>query len=270
MEKKGTLTKPWFNLALSEFIGTALLIAVGCSFVVLDFASGSPMVHAVPNAGLRRAITGFLFGSAGGLIALSKVGKASGAHINPVVTLAFWLQHKMSGKLAMLYVLAQCAGAITGAYALTMWGAWAASTHYAATIPGPTGNIIATGGEAAATFCLIVGLFLFLGHHRIRRFTPALFAPLYAVMVYLEAPLSGTSTNPARSLGPALVSHVWTGWWAYWIGPTFGSVLAVAFLSAVMPLINWEVEVAKLYYFHHDPHGVFHRSSRSTSSMGVG
>ena len=260
----------WLRLVISEFIGTALLIAVGCSFVVVDFAPGSPIVHTIINPGLRRAITGFLFGTTGGLIALSKVGKESGAHINPIVTLAFWMQRKISGKLALLYALGQCAGAIVGAYALSLWGLWAHSTHFAATIPGPSGNIVAAIGEILASFCLIVGLFLFLGHPKLRRFTPALFAPLYAVMVYLEAPLSGTSTNPARSLGPEVVSHLWLGWWVYWVGPTLGSLMGVILMAWFMPLIHWEVRVAKLYYFQHDPYGVFHRSAKSPRQPSTG
>jgi len=75
----------------SELVGTALLVAVGCSFVVLDFGAGSPVAALVPGAGVRRALTGFLFGSAGALIAVSPVGKVSGAHLNPAVTFAFWL-----------------------------------------------------------------------------------------------------------------------------------------------------------------------------------
>ncbi len=256
----GTLRRAAAWLALSEFIGTALLIAVGCSFVVLDFAAGSPVVRTIPDAGVRRAVTGFLFGCTGGLIALSPVGRVSGAHINPVVTLAFWIQKKLSGRLALIYIAAQCAGATLGAWALTLWGPWAVSTHDAGTFPGPPGSVAAALGEMAATFCLVVGLFSFLRSARTRRFTPAIFPVLYAVMVYIEAPLSGTSTNPARSLGPEIVSHFWHGWWVYWAGPTLGSVAGVIFLVAVFPFIYEEIEVAKLYRFEHDPSGIFHHT----------
>jgi hypothetical protein len=54
----------------------------------------------------------------------------------------------------------------------------------------------------------------------------ALFPFLYAIMVWLEAPISGTSTNPARSLGPAGISGEWQGWWIYWLGPLIGAVSA--------------------------------------------
>lgn len=244
-------------VALSEFVGTALLVGIGCSWVVLDFAPGSPVVHAITSAGVRRAVTGMLFGTTGGLIALSWVGKISGAHINPVVTLAFWLQKKMTGPLALIYMLSQLAGAVAGAWPLSLWGVWAAATHDAVTVPGPAGDLAAVLGEAAATFCLIVALFFFLGHPRIRRFTPAVFPVLYALLVYVEAPFSGTSTNPARSLGPAVIARIWTGWWIYWLGPAAGTLMAVIFLGWLLPIIRWEVGMAKLYHFHHDPFHLF-------------
>ena len=84
---------PW-QTYLSELIGTALLLGIGLSFVILNFGAGSPVVAALPDAGLRRLVTGFLFGSTGAAIAISQVGKISGAHINPVVTLAFYIKGK--------------------------------------------------------------------------------------------------------------------------------------------------------------------------------
>ncbi len=244
---------------LSEFIGTALLVAVGCSFVVWDFGRGSPMIHWIPSAGFRRALTGFLFGSVGGSIAVSRVGKVSGAHINPVVSMGFWIRGKLTGRLALRYVIAQLAGGIIGTLALLLWGPLAQSTKDAATIPGASGVWVAALGEMGATFCLIVGLFSFVGHRSLRRFTPLLFPFLYAFLVYWEAPLSGTSTNPARSLGPAVVASAWHGWWVYWVGPGMGTMLALGVLSLAKPLTHWDMEVAKLYHFHRDPAGIFHQ-----------
>jgi aquaporin Z len=247
---------PW-TLFLSELIGTALLVVVGLSFVILDFGQGSPVVALIPSPGVRRAITGFLFGSTGATIALSAVGKESGAHINPVVTLAFWLVGKMKGRIATGYVLAQLLGGVLGALPLIAWGQMGASVNYGASLPGNNyGDWLAVLGETVTTFALVVGLFIFLPNKKLRPFTPALFPFLYAIMVFLEAPISGTSTNPARSLGPQVVSGDWRGWWVYWVGPILGTVLGV-----LMYKYSWlkrlEVEVAKLYHFEHDPHGVF-------------
>jgi aquaporin Z len=252
----------------SEFLGTAILVGVGLSFVILDFSNQSPVAHLIPDPGLRRAITGFLFGSTGALVAISPLGKESGAHINPVVSLAFWVRGKIGAGHALGYILAQLSGGIAGALPLLLWGQIGASISYGATFPG-TGYSpwVAVLGEVATTFALIVLLFLFVSHDKLRNYTPLLFPVLYAFMVYIEAPISGTSTNPARSLGPVVISGNWTAWWVYWVGPVAGALIGVA--AHRFSLLNrLEIKVAKLYHFEHDPHGVFaawrHKQQRNT------
>ncbi len=258
------MPKAW-TLYLSELIGTAVLVAIGVSIVILFFGAGSPMIHVVPDAGVRRLLTGFLFGATGGLIAVSSIGKVSGAHINPIVTLAFCAERAMTWRVAFGYILAQVCGGVIGALSLRVWGPMGASIHFGATLPGPGyGAAGALAGEAATTFALILGIFVFIGHPRLRPFTPLLFPFLYAVMVYLEAPVSGTSTNPARSIGPALVSGVWRDGWVYWIGPLLGSLFAVA-VHELTWLRHLEVEIAKLYHFGHDPLGMFRKKRHSRS-----
>jgi aquaporin Z len=247
---------PWLLFG-AEFMGTALLVAVGLSFVILAFGQDSPMVQLMPSAGLRRLTTGFLFGSTGALISLSPLGKESGAHLNPAVTLAFWLMGKLRARHALGYIVSQLTGAVVGALPLLAWGAMGRSVAFGATLPGAGYGVCwALLGEVATTCALIVGLFFFLRHRRLRPFTPALFPILYAVMVFLEAPISGTSTNPARSLGPAVISGTWHGWWIYWLGPLLGTALGVAFFRFTGS--GWlTIEVAKFYHFGHDRYGVF-------------
>jgi aquaporin Z len=252
--------KHLWTLFLAEFAGTALLVAVGVSIVILDFGKGSPVAALLPDPGLRRLVTGFLFGATGASIAISPIGKASGAHINPVVTLAFWIKGKMKAPHALGYIVAQLAGGIAGALPLLAWGRMGSSIDFGGTFPGAGFTVVqATLGEVVTTFGLIAGLFLFLGHERLRAYTPLLFPFLYAVMVYLEAPVSGTSTNPARSIGPSLVAGNWHGWWIYWLGPLLGTFVALGF-SRISWMRRFEIDVAKIYHFEHDPHGVFHRS----------
>ena len=237
----------------------ALLISVGLSIVILDFGQGSPVVRLLPDEGLRRLMTGFLFGSTGALIAISPLGKESGAHINPVVSFSFWLMGKFPGRYAAGYMIAQMIGAVIGALPLLAWGAMGRSVDFGATMPGKGFGIAeALAGEIITTFALVAGLFFFIRHRKIRNLTPALFPVLYAVMVFLEAPVSGTSTNPARSFAPALIAGTWPSWWVYWIGPFLGGLLAVAAYRFTW-LRNIEIEVAKLYHFEHDPHGIFHQ-----------
>lgn len=256
---------PW-RLFASELIGTALLVLIGLSLVILMFGAGSPMARLIPSEGLRRLITGFLFGTTGASIALSLVGKVSGAHINPAVTLAFRLMGKLDLKTTLGYVGAQLIGAVVGSLPLLFWGAMGKSVAFGATLPGP-GTTVSTVflGEVITTFAMVALLAVFLGFRTIRPFTPAIFPPLYAIMVWAEAPISGTSTNPARSLGPSVVSGQWQGWWIYWIGPMAGMLLAVLACSYLAK----RIEVAKLYHFDSDRDRLFRRMAGPSEPRGT-
>src|SRR5512140_2039440 len=100
------------QIFIAELVGTAVLVLVGLSLVIGMFGVGSPIASLLPSEAVRRAITGFLFGTTGALIALSPVGKVSGAHINPVVSVGFRLMGKLNLKMTLVYVSAQLLGGI--------------------------------------------------------------------------------------------------------------------------------------------------------------
>jgi aquaporin Z len=233
-----------FYIYLSEFVGTALLVGVGLSIVIFNNGDGSPVQTWIPDPGARRALTGFLFGLTGCCITLSPVGRISGAHINPIVSLAFRLRKRMFASHMLGYILAQLAGSVFGALPLLLWGPWGASVGYGNTVPLPGYTAEAVAGEIVTSFLLIAGIFFFSGHRPLRRFTPYLMPPLYCFMVWAEGALSGTSTNPARSLGPAVISGVWTAWWLYWLAPVAGACLAVWFFK--LPILKWWKVLPKL------------------------
>jgi len=252
------------RLFLSELIGTAVLVFVGLSLVIFMFGTGSPMSRVIPNEAVRRFITGFLFGTTGALIAISHIGRVSGAHINPAVSLGFCFMGKLDRGLTAGYILAQLIGAVLGAMPLLIWGAMGRSVTFGATAPGSGySTTAALAGEIATTFVMVTLLCVFLGFRELRRFTPALFPPLYAAMVCLEAPISGTSTNPARSLGPAVISGEWQSWWIYWVGPVLGMLLAIIVASRLAD----RIEVAKLYHFDSDRSGLLRRPKHQTAKV---
>ena len=237
---------------ISEFIGTALLLLVGLSIVIFMFGSGSPMANLIPNVKVRQIITGFLFGSVGASIALSNIGKVSGAHINPAVTMVFWLFRKLEGRLAITYILAQVTGAIIGCLPLLIWGELGRSIDFGGTAPGSSytpGQAFL--GEVITTFTMVSLLVIFIGFRSIRQFTPYMFPVLYAIMVPLEADISGISTNPARSIGPAVISGNWDYWWLYWFGPFTGALLG----SLACSLLAKRITIAKLYHFDSESEG---------------
>ena len=94
---------PW-RIFFSELIGTTLLVLIGLSLVIVVFGIGTPMAKIIPSEEWRRMITGFLFGTTGALIAVSPVGKESGAHINPIVSVGFRLMGKLRMKLMLVYI----------------------------------------------------------------------------------------------------------------------------------------------------------------------
>ncbi len=247
------------SLFMAEMCGTGLLLLVGLSSVIFMFAENSPFVALVPSLTLRRVLNGFFFGSVGATIALSPIGRISGAHVNPIVTMGFWLTGKLTGRSAIGYVVAQFLGAVIGCLPLLLWGSLGRSISYAATVPGKGYSIpVVIFGEVATTFCLIAALCVFLAFHSLRRYTPLMIPCLFAIMVPLEAGISGISVNPARSFGPSVISGVWDGWWIYWVGPLMGGLLAILVCNSLAK----RIEVAKLYHFDSDPDGRFRRVQR--------
>ena len=239
-----------WRLFFSELIGTAMLVFGGLSVVIAMFGDGSPLARTLPNEAVRMAVTAFLFGTIGSAIALSPIGKESGAHINPAVTLGFWTRAPPAATssrscLAPLRALFRCSRGIS-----------IGSVAFGATLPGKDcSTAVVVMGEAVTTFGLIATLCRFLGFRELRRYTPFVIPFLYAVMVPLEAHISGTSTNPARSFGPALISGRWDGWWIYWVGPILGTLAAILVCGSMAR----RIEVAKLYYFENDRRRLFHR-----------
>jgi aquaporin Z len=125
---------------------------------------------------------------------------------------------------------------------------------FASTLPGDGYSTLEVlMGEAITTFAMIALLCLFLGYRALRPFTPALFPFLYSIMVFVEAPISGTSTNPARSLGPAVISGDWQGWWLYWVGPLVGTIAAILTCKKIAR----RIQEAKLYHFNADRGSLF-------------
>lgn len=223
----------------AEFAGTFLLLLIGLSAVVIDFAHGSPVPRWLPDENLRRLLTGIVFAGGATAIVYSPLGKTSGGHINPAVTLAFLRLRKITGLSATWYMLAQFAGALAGALAVRLlWGNLAVDVDLGATIPGRGGWPASLLAEIAITFLLVTLILRFVDEPSLQRFTPLAAGALVAFLVFVEAPLSGTSLNPARSFGPAVVSPDYTRIWVYLVAPPLGALLAVALYRRSRPTVR--------------------------------
>jgi len=220
----------------------------GLSAVTLDFGANSPVARLLPSHSLRLLLTGALFAGTGALIAISPLGRISGAHLNPAVSLAFWFSRKMHDHDVAAYVLAQCIGGVLGASVVRLAWSDSATVGFGVTHPGPGILPVAAAAiEAAMTAVLVLTILLFVSRMRTARWTPLAVWVVVAVLVWQGAPLTGTSLNPARSVGPAFVALNFQNLWVYLIGPPVGAA-AAAFL--VMTRTRLRPVTAKLF---HDP-----------------
>jgi aquaporin Z len=247
-----------------ELLGTALLLLGGMSAVALDFMPGSPVAAVLPSASARLLLTGALFAGTGSLVALTPFGRRSGAHINPAVTFAFWITRHVHRDDLGGYVLAQVVGGVGGAgLAALLWGSRLAAVGYARTVPGagvpPWAAALLEGAMTAALLGLV---FYLVSRPATARWTPLGTWVLVAVLVWRVAPLTGTSLNPARSLGPALLAGALRVYWVYVAGPLGGAALA----AGVARLLNARLQTAKMFHDASYPSTLGH--SREMSEPG--
>jgi aquaporin Z len=214
---------------LMEASGLGLFMISACGWGALLEYPGSPARLVLPDAGLRRALMGLLMGlTAVGLI-YSPWGKRSGAHLNPSVTLTFVRLGKVAPSDGFGYILAQFAGGLVGvamSAAALGHSLGHPAVNYVATVPGPGGAFIAFLAEIIISFGLMIIVLIVSNIERLARFTGLFAGILVATYITLEAPLSGMSMNPARTLGSAVPAHVWTSVWVYFTAPLLGMFLA--------------------------------------------
>jgi aquaporin Z len=204
-----------YRRLFAELLGTFMLVLV---------AAGGGVLHAKGQVSLSAAVV------APGLMVMAIIlfmGAVSGAHLNPVVSIAFALRGDFPWSRVPGYVAVQLLGAtMAGLFLLAVFGNVA---HLGATLPGPgyeewqaflmeivlTATLVSVilGTASAAQNVGTIGALAVGGYIAL--------AGLWA------APVSGTSMNPARSFGPALVGNNWPAYWVYVAGPLIGTAIAV-------------------------------------------
>lgn len=220
-------SRPGLNMvaaASSELVGTFLLVLAITATASAVATGGQVAGNALGSLSIP-LVNGFA------LAALAVTfGATSGAHFNPAVTLALAVTRRFPWSSVLPYLVAQMLGAVLAA--LATWGAYGSKARsvaaLGATKPGPgVSGLDVLLVEALVTFFLMIVVIAATTDTR----NPAAAAPFgvglaLASAVFISAPLTGAGVNPARALGPMLVSGQLTDWWAYLLGPVLGALVA--------------------------------------------
>jgi len=230
---------------LMEAAGLGVFMISAVLFTILLYHPGSPVVRIVPVETSRRVLMGLMMGLTAAGIIYSPWGKQSGAHLNPAVTVTFWRLGKIASWDAVFYVAAQFIGSVGGVGLVAVFANKMLAhpgVSYAITVPGGGGAGVAFVAEAMISFVLMMVVLAVSNQGQLARFT-GLFAGLcVALFIMFEAPLSGMSMNPARTIGSAWIPGIWKSVWIYFVAPPAGMLLA----ATVYQGLGKQVACAKL------------------------
>lgn len=207
------------NILLAEFIGTFTLIFIGVGSIAADHLSSghSGLVGVALAHGLAIAVM------------VSATAAISGGHLNPAVTLGLLSIKKISLNNAISYVITQCSGAIAAAICLKLCFPAEVISAIGMGTPGPgagitIGMVFVT--EVILTFFLVYVVCGTAVDARAPKMGGLFIGLTVALDILMGGPVSGGAMNPARYMGPAVVSANLSHIWLYWLAPVLGGVLA--------------------------------------------
>jgi MIP family channel proteins len=210
---------------VAEFIGTFTLIFIGVGSICAD-----QYIHATSGGNLGLLGVAVAHGLAIGIM-VSAVGHISGGHLNPAVTIGFWVTKRISTTQALAYWISQLLGATAAAYLIvaivpdTIWHAVGLGTpDLAQDFTRWHGMLL----EAVLTFFLVFVVFATAADTKGAFSKIAGFAIGLTITmdILFGGPFTGGAMNPARAFGPALAANHWANHGVYWVGPLLGGVVA--------------------------------------------
>lgn len=217
---------------IGELVGTFFLVffitAVGVLYISVGDSAQFGSDYAVIGLTYAFILTALIIG----------IGVASGGHFNPAITLGAALMKKISTIDALIYILVQLSGGILGALltkTLLLDEGRIANYGAASVSPLLGGSMQGFLVEGIGAFLLVLTvLVVSLGIKGKKEWAPLAIGIVFGAIGMVAGPLTGASVNPARWLGPALVSGDFSDWWLYIAAPLVGSALAYLFYRFVI------------------------------------
>ena len=207
----------------AEFFGTFALVLFSAGAICADH-----FLRNTNEAGLGLLGISLAYGLTYGAMIVA-VGRVSSGHLNPAVTIGYWVTHRLGTMDTLLYWAAQLGGAILAAYLLRYvvpegtWRATALGTPDLASGVTRLPGMLIEG--VMAFFLIFVTFAIGLDEHGIPRPVAGFAGGLIVTVAsFLGGPFTGGAMNPARALGPAVAANHWSNHAVYWIGPLAGGV----------------------------------------------
>ena len=220
MNKLRTTFVTNYSLYLIEAWGLGLFMISASLFTILFQHPDMKLVSLIPSDLIRRIFIGTAMGGTAVAIITSPWGRRSGAHINPSVTLIMLLLKKINGTDVLFYILFQIVGGTAGVFLIVLvlpdYMAHP-SVQYVVTVPGKNGITGALIGESIIAFVMMFVTLFTSNDKRLKYITGYITGLLIVSFVTFEAPYSGFSMNPARTIASAVPSGIWTAWPLYMI-----------------------------------------------------
>jgi aquaporin Z len=240
----GAIRSHWPEYLIEALLLGAFMVSACLATAAVEHPA-SAVRRRLSSAPARRLVIGVLMGLTAIALIYSPWGQRSGAHMNPAATLTFLALGRIMPWDAAFYVFAQFMGGAAGvlaAGAILRSAIRHESVAYAVTRPGPLGS-----GMAWAAEFLISGLMMFTvltasNHEGLAPYTGFFAAGLLCLFILFEAPLSGMSLNPARTLGSGLLAGQFPSLWVYFTAPPLAMLAAAGLYVA----LSGEVFCAKV------------------------
>jgi aquaporin Z len=231
------LREHWPEYLMEAACLGAFMISAGLFTAILEYPNSS-VRRALPNDFVRMALNGLAMGLTAILIIYSPWGARSGAHMNPAVTWTFFRVGKVKAWDALFYSIFQTLGGIAGVLLLkfTLGRVFTDEpVSYVITVPGRAGVAAAFVAEMAIACGMMLMVLFMTNSPKLARFTGLFGGTLVFLYITFEAPFSGMSINPARTVASAAPSGVWTAAWIYFVAPIGGMLLAVELYHGLRP-----------------------------------